>query len=68
MVGVLLRRPRPDRHQSWPEGWWDSELCLWLLLLPECGQSQGVWWLPLLPLSHVLDWVLLLSCGGPWTY
>lgn len=58
----------PGTLLSWPEGWWDTDLCLWLFLLL---QHRHSWWVCcplLLHLAHILNWVLLLSCGGSWTY
>lgn len=58
----------PGTPLGWPEGWGDTDLCLWLFLLL---QHRHSWWVCcplLLHLSHILNWVLLLSCGYSWSY
>lgn len=64
VVGLLLARHTPRLAR----GLGDTDLCLWLFLLL---QHRHSWWVCcplLLHLSHILNWVLLLSCGYSWSY
>lgn len=53
-----------SRGQAQPQGWWDTDLCLWLFLLLQHRHSCWVCCLLLLHHSHVLNWLLFLSFGG----